>query len=151
MSIRILIIISSFFINNAIAKDIAIYRWVDKNNIVHFSQNQPTSTSYSQLTTFSSFQSKKTEKKVTDNKQLAAQKLADAYDLKQKKIQIKNKETFKKNCLAAKLNIKMLNSFKKVLYTGPDGKSRILSDKDKQEQLNLSEKHIELYCEKKPS
>jgi len=151
MGIRILIIISAFFLNNVLAKDVAIYRWVDENNVVHFSQNQPTSKGYSQLTTFSSYRANKPKNEMVNDEELEAEKLATEFDLKQKEIQIKNKEIFKKNCSAAKLNIKMLNSFKKVLYTDPDGKSRILTDKDKQEQLDLSEKHIELYCDKASS
>lgn len=152
MTTRTYIIFASitFFLHSqqSIAEDISIYRWVDQNNVVHFSQNQPTKDGYSQLSIFSAYKAglQSTQKTATSN--------GDKSNLKQQQarmdeIALKNKETYKKNCKAAKLNIKMLNSFKKVLYTDTEGKSRVLSPEEKKEQLSLSKKHIDLYCESK--
>ena len=48
----------TFFSTNVLAKDIPIYRWVDENNVVHFSQSQPKDDNYTELTTNSSYQAK---------------------------------------------------------------------------------------------
>jgi hypothetical protein len=51
-----------------------------------------------------------------------------------------------KNCKAARLNIKTLNSFNKITILDTDGKNRTLTDKEKKAQVTLSNKHIDLYC-----
>ncbi|QBG35331.1 DUF4124 domain-containing protein [Litorilituus sediminis] len=128
------------------AKDIAIYRWVDKNNVVHFSQNLPKDDNYTQLTTVSSFKAlSKKERQALKERDAAEKVLAE-----EKEQLVANEETFKRNCQAAKDNIKMLSSFNEVLITeeNSDGTTtnRVLSDQEKQEQLALSKKHMGLYC-----
>ncbi len=139
-----------FLSTNVIAKEIAIYRWVDENNIVHFSQHQPMDENYSQLTTISSYKAS-SKKVVTESPGAAdsdeAKELAAKYE-EQQNIIAKNKETYAKNCNAAQLNVKMLNSFNRILYTDTDGESKVLSGEEKQEKLDVSKKQIALYCEK---
>ncbi|WP_159821408.1 DUF4124 domain-containing protein [Colwellia sp. 20A7] len=48
----------TFVSSSVLAKDIPIYRWVDENNVVHFSQNQPKDSHYSELTANSSYKTK---------------------------------------------------------------------------------------------
>ena len=70
-----------------------------------------------------------------------------AKDVKrQAEILAKNKVIAEKNCQAAKVNIKTLNTFNRISISDPDGNSRVLTDKEKQEQITLSNKHIDLYC-----
>lgn len=130
---------------NAMAKDIAIYRWVDENNVVHFSQHQPHDTNYSQLSTFATYKAKQQSEK----KQLPSvdEQLTQNKN-KQAEIEEKNKVIAEKNCQAAQLNIKMLNSYTKVTTVDPDGKNRVLTDKEKKAQTVLSNKHVDLYCKK---
>ena len=42
----------------------------------------------------------------------------------------------------------MLNSLSKVTILAPDGKNRVLTAKEKKAQLQLSKKHVNLYCKK---
>jgi len=147
--------VAVFLSTNVIAQKIAIYRWVDENNIVHFSQNQPIGDNYSQLTTVSSYNasSRKVIAESSDAENSAKAKEHEfAVKLEEEKEQqqiiTKNKETYAKNCNAAQLNIKMLNSFNRVLYTDTNGENRVLSAEEKQEKLDISENHVELYCEK---
>lgn len=130
------------------AKDIAIYRWVDKNNVVHFSQNLPKNDDYTQLTTVSSFKALSKEERIALKEKEASEKNQQEG---QEQV-IANEETFKRNCKAAKTNIKMLNSFNEVLITeeNSDGTTtnRVLSDQEKQAQLELSKKHVDLYCDR---
>lgn len=135
------------FSTNVIAKDIAIFRWVDENNVVHFSQHQPQHSNYSQLTTFSSYKAR--EKEIP--KQNTLPSVDDPLvELEKERAAViaKNKEIAKKNCDAARLNEKMLNSFDKIMITAPDGKSNVLSEKEKNAQLELSRKQIDMYCTK---
>ena len=139
-------IVGNLYSSTVIAKDIAIYRWVDKNNVVHFSQNLPKDDNYTQLTTVSSFKALSKEERLALKEKDAAEK-----ELAEEKDQlVASEETFKRNCQAAKDNIKMLSSFNEVLITeeNSDGTTtnRVLSDQEKQEQLELSKKHMELYC-----
>ena len=57
-----------------------------------------------------------------------------------------NEAIAKKNCKAAQLNEKMLNSLDKVMITDANGKSRTLTEKERKEQLSISKEHISLYC-----
>lgn len=147
-SISIVLLSVVLFSTNAIAKDIAIYRWIDENNVVHFSQHQPKNANFSQLTTFSSYKAKKTALPQKDNLPSVDEQLSK-YEKDKAEVLAKNEEIAEKNCSAAKLNIKTLNSFDNVMFTDLEGKSRTLSDKEKKAQLTLSKKHIKMYCAKK--
>lgn len=133
------------FSTNVIAKDIAIYRWVDEKNVVHFSQHQPQSSNYSQLTTVSSYRAREKDQSKSTNAPTVDDQLAQ-YEKDKAEVIAKNEEIAAKNCKAARLNEKMLNSFNKVMLTDSDGKNRALSDKEKKAQLALSKEHIGLYC-----
>ena len=136
------------FSTNVIAKDIAIYRWVDKNNVVHFSQHQPKDENHSQLTTIASYQAKKRALPKNTNTPSVDEQLMK-FETEKADVIAKNKAIAEKNCQAAQLNEKTLNSFELVMITGADGKNKSLSDKEKKAQLDLSKKHISMYCEKK--
>jgi hypothetical protein len=146
----IVIGLAVMFSTNVMAKEIAIYRWVDENNVVHFSQHQPQNSNYSQLTTFASYQAKQksanTQPESTQSPSVDEQ-LAK-HEKEQAEIAEKNRVITEKNCKAAKLNIKMLNSFSKVTILGTDGENRVLSNKEKKAQMELSNKHVDLYCNK---
>jgi len=138
------------FSTSVIAKDVAIYRWVDENNVVHFSQHQPQNSNYSQLSTFASYKTKqKSDKNQSEDKQFpSVDEQLSRHEKEQAEIIEKNRVIAEKNCKAAQLNIKMLNSFNNVTTLDPDGKNRVLTDKEKKAQIVLSNKHIDLYCKK---
>ncbi|MBL4899901.1 MAG: DUF4124 domain-containing protein [Colwellia sp.] len=131
------------FSASATAKDIAIYRWLDENNVVHFSQHEPQNNNYSQLMTFSSYKAKQ---QATNKPLPSVDEQLTKYEKQRVEILEKNKVIAEKNCKAAQINIKMLNSFSKISILDPDGKNRVLTDKEKQAQVTLSNKHIDLYC-----
>lgn len=147
-SVFVAICSAIMFSSSTIAKDIAIYRWVDENNVVHFSQHQPQNNNFSQLTTFASYKAKqKSESGDSENKkQLSVDEQISKHEKEQAEILEKNKVMAEKNCKAARLNIKTLNSFNKITILDTDGKNRILTDKEKKAQVTLSNKHIDLYC-----
>lgn len=137
---------------NVNAKEIEIYRWVDEKNIVHFSQNLPKGDNYTELSTVSSFKalSKAERKALSEGKQIA--KSLEKKEQEQQDIIDKNIETFEKNCKAAQLNVKMLNTLDDLhineeLSDGTIG-TRPLTMAEKEDKLILSKKHVELYCKK---
>jgi len=145
-------ILTSSLINCVYAKEIAIYRWVDKDNVVHFSQNLPQGEEYRELSTISSYKAlSKAERKALAEQEKSEQEGA-AIEKKQDDITAKNKATFEKNCKAARLNIKMLNSLDDIHINveEDDGSvgSRPMTVAEKADQLTLSKKHEELYCTK---
>jgi len=144
------VLLTSSVTNVLYAKDIAIYRWVDKNNVVHFSQNLPRGDEYTELSTVSSYKALSK----AERKNLAAQDSADQKVEEQERqfdeVTAKNKATYDKNCKAARLNIKMLSSLDDIHINEEksDGTvgSRPLTPTEKSDKLALSKKHQALYC-----
>ncbi len=145
-------LLTSSVINCVNAKEIAIYRWVDMDNIVHFSEHLPADDEYKEFSTISSYQAlSKAERKVIAEQDEAKQKIADK-EKQQDDIMAKNKATFDKNCKAALFNIKMLSSLDEIHISEEksDGTigNRPLTSAEKEEKLALSKKHEGLYCSK---
>jgi hypothetical protein len=135
----------TFVSSNVFAKDIPIYRWVDENNVVHFSQNQPTDNNYSKLTTSSSYKTKEIApenktKKTTSDTQMSQ------FERSKREILAKNEKIAEQNCQSAQLNEKMLSTLDTVMIVDANGKNKALSDKEKKAQLTLSQENISLYC-----
>ncbi len=136
--------------NCATAKDIAIYRWVDNNNVVHFSQNLPKGNDYKELSTISSYKAlSKAQRKALAEEENSA-KLIEQQEKQRDMVIAKNKEIFEKNCKAARLNIKMLSSLEAVYVNEEknDGSigNRPLTAKEKIAKLTLSKEQEKLYC-----
>jgi hypothetical protein len=146
--INLVFITLSFIIfvsSNVLAKDIPIYRWVDENNVVHFSQNQPKDNNYSELTTSSSYQAKeitpeKNTQSATTNTSLSQ------FEKNKREVLANNEKIAEQNCQSAQLNEKMLSTLDKVMVIDANGKNKALSDKEKKAQLALSKENINLYC-----
>lgn len=134
LSFAILFIFSS----SAFTADITVYRWVDKNNIVHFSQNQPATDNFIEL------------------------KMADAYNTSTRNIDAVDESSNEKNkeedetlefplltnekCKSAKKNVSTLLEFDKIQSTDTDGKIKVLTAKEKAQQLSINRKQVEVYC-----
>jgi len=135
----ILLFIAAFSVN-ALGSDITIYRWVDENNIVHFSQNQPKTGNFSQLSA----------KKMTVQKLRAesiAQLEAAAKQKKEEEAKAESiKDDEKNQCLTARNNLKTLQDFDNIQYKTNTGKVKLLTAKEKKAQLAFNKKQIELYC-----
>lgn len=144
------VLVTSSLVNISHAKNISIYRWVDSDNVVHFSQNLPADQDYTELSTISSFKAlSKSERKLLAKEDRATKSADDKIKSKEGSI-TNNAETYKKNCKAARLNIKMLNTLNDIHINEEtsDGSigSRPLTIEEKAEKLKLSKKHEELYC-----
>lgn len=131
---------------DVIAKDIAVYRWVDENNIVHFSQHLPQDSKFSHLTTITSYQAKEKSLSEKYNSASIIEQLAQ-FERDQAEVVAKNKIISQRNCEAARLNNTILTSSDRIMITAPDGKSRELSPKERSVQLELTIKQINMFCD----
>jgi len=116
----------------ALANDVKIYRWVDENNIVHFSQHQPPHDNYTEMTITETFAPKN-----NDAGKLQAASGHQVQDLS---------ADFAERCAIAQANIETLTKHDKVQFTDKDGQTRILNEEEKATQLANSEKQAEVYC-----
>lgn len=142
MSFRI---IFGFFIicsGQAYSSELTVYRWVDKNNVVHFSQHQPLGDEYTQF--LASNQSRiltRTDLNKGDGL------LSDTADTLSKSEQsITSTIDVSEQCQEAKKNVSMLITFDKVQYTDDNGNKKVLTKQEKHQQLVINQKRTEVYC-----
>ncbi|TWX50678.1 DUF4124 domain-containing protein [Colwellia hornerae] len=141
MNFRILLLGLIFYFGYCSASELMIYRWVDKDNVVHFSQHQPIGDEYTQflVSNQSSISSRAdliTGPLVSD-KDIASQQNTD---------NIAATIDMPKKCLEAQENLAMLTAFDKVQYTDEKGSKQILTETEKQQQLAINQKRTEVYC-----
>ena len=123
------------------AENITVYRWVDENNVVHFSQHQPDHQQYTELTLANTFSSPRVNKPIDDKPE---ENSAEPEEDNNAQLITENDN---KECSNATENVKTLSTFDKIQFTDADGNVRVLSKKEKQQQLALNQKKIEIYCE----
>ena len=140
MIFRIICLGLVFYVGHCSASELMVYRWVDKNNVVHFSQHQPVGDEYTEF--------------LVSNQSKIISRTDDVSDvpIPDKDISSeKNKMDMSKQCKEAKDNISMLMAFDKVQFIDDKGTKQILTDQDKELQLELNKKRTEIYCTSKVS
>ena len=140
MNIRITLL-TVFIMNTAIAQETVVYRWVDENNVVHFSHKHPTDKEYAEIKVQSAYSSANEL-----IKQDSDADISDESDNKAPDLSNYSQEEIDKRCTSAKMNLKVLNSFDRVLITDDDGKQKSLSEEEKEKQIEISNKYIDIYC-----
>jgi len=136
MSFRILIIIVSLYTCQALCSELTVYRWVDKNNVVHFSQHQPSGGDYTEflISNESKIVSRANQSKIILEKGKKQDTvLPSTVDVTAK-------------CKEARDNVNMLTAFEKVQYTDEEGNKQVLTGIEKQQQLEINKKRTEVYC-----
>lgn len=132
--------LASFSFQSIAAKNDIVYRWVDDNNVVHFSHNPPADKDYAEIRVRVSYASTDPittdEDAIEDNEQDNATNIAHLSD-----------EEKQKHCESAQTNKKILTSFERVLMSDEDGNEKAMTEDEKAKQLELSEKYIDIYCE----
>lgn len=140
---------------SVLANKNTVYRWVDKHNVVHFSQQKPfdnTITDLSTVSIYNASEDKKTSNLTSeltqspDNTTLSTPLEQDDLLVQQQHNKDKKAEMFKKNCDAATANLKTLNSFRRVIYPDENGNQRMLSPEEKEEQIKYNTENVALYC-----
>ena len=125
------------------AAEAIIYRWVDENNIVHFSQQQPEHDNYTMINAPHDIRNdrpveKKPEQSFEDYFKKNNTDTADDSTIDPKDATLR--------CQEAQANIKVLTEYNNVQVKDKDGKARLLSDAEKKVQLNFNQEQAKLYC-----
>ncbi|WP_448552000.1 DUF4124 domain-containing protein [Thalassotalea montiporae] len=130
------------------AQDTTVYRWVDKDNIVHFSHQHPNDKDFAKVDVRVAY-----APVVPDGEKnsFVDDWLAERQAQKEAKNELERarqaSELIEKNCQAAQVNLKLLGGFERILLKEPDGSSRLLTPEEKQEQRMLNKQHVEIYCD----
>lgn len=123
------ILFSSFAYS--MADNVVVYRWVDSNNVVHFSQHQPEHDDYTELS-----MSNIVKPKQENSSEVAEKTIQDPINI----------TPTPDKCEEAKANVSTLKGFDKIQYTNAKGELQVLSEQEKIQQLAINEKQVEVYC-----
>lgn len=118
---------------------LTVYRWIDKENVVHFSQNQPDHDDYIEI----SMAKNKKSSVLIDNTNNT-----ESSQLKNNELGDNNEESVLSNdkCRTARENIKTLESFDKIQYEDEKGNAKVLSALEIKQQLAMNTKQADVYC-----
>jgi len=141
MNFRILFLGLFFYVGYCTASELTVYRWVDKNDVVHFSQHQPIDDEYTEFLV--SNKSKIQSRADTIVSPTSSDKEVSS---EQNDTDIPSSIDTSKKCKEAKENLAMLKAFENVQYTDENGKNQILNKKEKKLQLEINQKRAEAYC-----
>jgi hypothetical protein len=116
---------------------------VDKENIVHFSQHQPLHDNYTMLNTPNDIrdQTEASQLSISDNK------FVNKNNKKKTTTDNLLQVSMNKRCDEAKKNLETLLSFERVQFSDNEGKTKIMTEIEKTEQVRLNEKQVDVYCQ----
>ncbi|NRA72573.1 MAG: DUF4124 domain-containing protein [Gammaproteobacteria bacterium] len=115
-----------------------VYRWVDSNGHVKFSDKKPqhiTDENLKVITIKQKNNFKSLNQIAKDRGQTISQQQQDLEQLT------------KKNCDVANYNLKLIKAFGEVSLVDQDGNDVILTELEKKQQINLISKQIDIYCD----
>lgn len=141
----VLIPLLCLFSLSIFAQKATVYRWVDDNNVVHYSHEHPTDKDYTQVNVkvaYAPITDKQNDNQAALNAQYADSKSKQLTD---EQLAI-NEQTAQKNCDIATKNISVLSSLDNVSYTTDSGEAKLLTEEEKMQQLEISKEQQELYC-----
>jgi hypothetical protein len=140
MNFRIISFGLVIYVSYCSASELVVYRWLDKNNVVHFSQHQPINDEYTQFLISN-------QSKVISRADVMPLLPANKSGLpKSDKENIPSTINTSEKCKGAKENLAMLLAFKKLQYTDENGVKQILNEQEKNQQLAINQKRTEVYC-----
>lgn len=124
---------------NVLANDVVIYRWVDENNIVHFSQNQPTTANYTEVIMANS-------NRPNLQKDDIAKPVMPSTAASKNNISKKLTADTSEQCEEAKKNLETLVGFDRIRFVDANGETQILDKAEQEEQITINKKIIDTYC-----
>lgn len=136
------IILLLAFSLNVIADDVVIYRWVDENNVAHFSQNQPATGDFTEIVMAKSNIPNIKNNTAPSQSNSATLETGDKADKipKDKLLDTDGK------CEEAKNNLATLTDFERVRFVDANGETQILDEEEQAEQISINKKQIEIFC-----
>lgn len=138
-----LILVSLVYFDVSAAEQVTVYRWIDKDNVVHFSQHQPAHDDYIEI----SMANNKKSASLDDKDQSSGPALP--LENTMVKTDLDNDEANNLNndkCDSARENINTLQNFEKIQFKDEKGNLKVLSALDKKQQLAMNTKQAEVYC-----
>jgi hypothetical protein len=141
MIFRIVCLGLFFYFGHSFASELMVYRWVDENNVVHFSQHQPVGNEYTE------FLVSNQSKIISRADDIGSSSISDK-NLALDKSEANTPSTINmsEQCKEAKENLSMLLGFDKVQYTNDKGIKQLLNEQEKKQQLEINKKRTEVYC-----
>ncbi|MBU2884003.1 DUF4124 domain-containing protein [Psychrosphaera sp. B3R10] len=136
IAIAILMVVA----NQANASKIKVYKWVDKNGVVTFSEYRPSQDDYVELEIEGDRVVGGKSGKVDYNLSTLGRKQVD-----DNVVQELN-EKANEYCKKAKHNLNVLETFKNVRVLNEAGQPTVLDKKDVMEQRRLAMRQVELFC-----
>lgn len=122
------------------AAKIKVYKWVDKNGVVTFSEYRPTQDDYVEL-------------EIEGDRVVGGKTGKDDYNLsslgrKQVDDNVVNElnEKAVEYCNKAKHNLNVLESFENVRVLDESGQPKVLNEEDIMQQRRLAMRQVELFC-----
>jgi len=137
-----LFLMTLVYFNVSAAEWLTVYRWIDKENIVHFSQHQPTHDDYIEFSMANKQKSTATidqESSVQDSQPSENESVGSGENNNLNDANIDK-------CVAAQENINTLQNFDKIQYKDEKGNLKFLGEVEKQRQLAMNTKQAEVYC-----
>ncbi|WP_371186326.1 DUF4124 domain-containing protein [Thalassotalea maritima] len=117
---------------NVLASGVTVYRWVDKQGVVHYGQHEPDHNEYVELS-------------VTTESSPTVAKLDPVN--KQRGNGAQASDAIARQCDISRQNLRTLQQFKVVQMVDENGKTRRLSEMERQQRIELSEREVEVYCD----
>jgi len=127
----------------ASAENVTIYRWIDENNIVHFSQYQPQHEEFTEMNFANRDPVESPLPAVAPSSTLT--KIINDYDESPSTEELFESEMSDK-CQEAQTNVTTLENFDNIKTTDNEGKTSILSQQQKKQQLEMNLKRVDIYC-----
>ncbi len=139
------------------ATEAPYYTWIDENGVVNFSQQNPAGVDARLITKKHRFGEKIVEKPKTQPVPIALPNAApgseDDLNAEEKSTQEEFEKTMKEvaiakreNCDRAKMNLTNYNNRGRIRLQGEDGEYRVLSDEERQENINKFQDGIGENC-----
>ena len=142
MKIKASILIVIFYSSSIFADNLTVYRWVDKNNVVHFSQHQPAHDDYVEMTIAGNNKTRKVSKDKVSNPAIDTPPKSSI----EKEGITQESSSDDKLCQTAKDNLKTLSEFGNIQYQDAEGNVKILTEREKQQQITMNTTQVEVYC-----
>lgn len=140
----LIFLITLVYFDVSAAEKLTVYRWIDKNNVVHFSQQQPDHDNYIEINMANS---KKLPTDLAENSSPDASQKNDNLPV-QTDVEngVNHDGLINDKCVIARQNLNTLQKFDKVQYKSENGKVTALTALERQQQLAMNTKQIEVYC-----
>lgn len=136
-----------FLSSNALANNI-IYRWVDENNVVHYSQNQPETGQYTELVMANTQLSNKNNSSSVpkQSKTTAAVSTNNSDGISDNLTKDKSTTDYTAKCTEAQKNLATLKDFDRIRFVDENGETQVLNKEQQEEQLTINQERVNIYC-----